>query len=361
MAIDRPVPSPVSRALLTLGVLVLYRVGCAISLPGLDIPALAQPGVKMLTMTQLSIFALGVTPIFTVLIVVEIARMAFPGLGRGQSWVFFYTTRIAALALAAFQGYGIAIAFEQIHGLVIEPGATFVLEIVATFVAATALLGWLGDCISFRGAGEGFWLLLITPILASVPREVAYACELVRVGAVSSFAVFVVAVYFVLAIGIIVLFACARLWRDPQSIAAKDAAAPGDRVGFIDVWPSLLAKYVPSLLVGVALIGLGGGTDLSFLTFGAPLHILIVGALIAVFSVMRAPADSAYPVGWSVAAQIGICCGAEALADFVGLPLDGAWLIVVVATLLNCLASLIPGERRLGGGAPDATTGGVSA
>jgi preprotein translocase subunit SecY len=361
MAIDRPVSSPISRALLVLGVLVVYRVGCTIPLPWLDPAALASLGAPMVSKERVSIFALGVMPIFSVLTVVEIAKMAFPAFGRAPTARFFYATRIAALAIAAFQGHAIASAFEQIHGLVIEPGATFELEMVATFVAATALLGWLGDRISFRGANEGFWLLLVAPFLAGIPRQAAYAFELTKVGAVSSIAIFVVIVYFVVAIPIIVLFARAWLWRDPQTGAPAGSATPDDRVGFIDLWPSLLAKYVPTLLSGVLLIGLGGGTDLSILAYGAPLHILITGALIAAFAFMRAPADSAYPLGWAVAAQIGICCSAELLTDFVGLPVDGVWLIVTVATLLNCIASVVSIDRPISGGVADAQPAGQSA
>jgi preprotein translocase subunit SecY len=77
--------------------------------------------------------------------------------------------RIVALVLAAFQGFGLAGAFEGIRGLVPEPGLGFRLGAMTSLVAGTAFLLWLGDQISRRGIGDGVWVLLAADIIAGLP------------------------------------------------------------------------------------------------------------------------------------------------------------------------------------------------
>jgi preprotein translocase subunit SecY len=298
---------------------------------------------------RLSIFALGVMPIFSVLFLAEIAKMAFPALARlaqsggGGASQLRRVIQIAALVLAAAQGLGIAHALEAVPDLVDQPGLAYEVEIVATFVAATAFLSWLGDQITDRGCGDGFWILLAASSVARLPYFSVLTFELERQGVLGSAPVPLAICFAVAASALVVVLAKARL---PEESPPLFFAGGGqqDRAARIDVWPPLLAEYVPGLVGGALAIILGVPINMSLLTFGEPLHILLTAALIAGFWLLRgwAPYGAAamrQPVWLTALAQIGVCCCGEWLTRILGVPfaIDGAWLIVVVAAVLSAM------------------------
>ena len=345
-------PELLRRLSVTVGTLLLYRLGCQIPLPGLDPDRLDRLlGAPWMSLERMSIFALGVTPILSVLIIVEIAKLAFPAIARweatdkGKAARLHRATQIAALVLAAFQGLSISHALELSPGLVDEPDWTFEAGIVATFVAATALLGWLADRMTLRGLGYGFWLLLVTPYLMRLPSAVATMIELLRQGAMSQGQIILVVGCAIAAVAVVVVLARAhgpaRL-NSNVSIAGEFLDSRANGAGLLDVWPPLLAKYAGGLVLGAVVLSLDKSIDVSFLAVGRPVHLLVTAALIAGFAAMRAgsaPGEAARPVAIMALAQIVICCGGEWLLLAGGLPflLDGVSLIVVVATALNVI------------------------
>jgi hypothetical protein len=162
--------------------------------------------------------------------------------------------------------------------------------------------------------------------------------------------VFAVGAYFVLAIAIVVALAKAREGSNARasSPGLGSGVARAEAAGPIDVWPPLLANSVGRVLLILVSLGLGHAIDLSFLAVGAPAHILFTGALIARFAWLRRPAGDAGagapPVRLTALAQIAICCGGEALTAGLGVPfaLDGAWLIVIVATAMRVAGAARP-------------------
>src|ERR1700742_2075226 len=122
-------------------------------------------GLKgMLKPENVSVFGLGVTPFFSVLFVIEFVKLIVPPLSRWETASPRNTRRLtlivyfAALAMAGFQGRGVAHALYGITRLVDGPG--WEIPIALTLVAGTALLGWLGDRVTAHGLGNGLWLLL---------------------------------------------------------------------------------------------------------------------------------------------------------------------------------------------------------
>ena len=344
------------RLLLTVGVLCVYRLGCQIPLPGLDLDTLSHAGTGRLTLApivieRISIFALGVMPIFWVLMIVEIAKLVVPALGRWETARPGHVARlhrhvyIAALVLAAFHAFRMANAFEGISGLVDEPGWTFHVSVVATFVAATALLGWLGEMITLHGLGNGFWLLLVTPSLARLPN---ICFEFWRRGGVVSAALVAAICFLVAAIALVVTAGKARYGRTARRHLSTGIARPEFRVNRADlavVWPAVLANYV----------------GLPFISFGGTVHLFVIAALIAAFTYLRSrsafnnrPADvgaisersdaeSASRPAWIIAlAQIVVCAGGELLTRNLHLPfsINGSWIIIVVTVATSCLASI---------------------
>jgi hypothetical protein len=167
-------PEFLRRAAVTLAAVVVYWVGCWIPIPGVDITALLGPEpVHNTAVTRLSIMALGMTPLLSAYILLEMLMIAFPAL---RGWVAAEPDRrqtltswaiVVALMLAMLQASGIAGALEQISGLVPDPGPAFRIGAVVTLVAATGLLIWLASVITRHGIGQGFWLMVALPYAGS--------------------------------------------------------------------------------------------------------------------------------------------------------------------------------------------------
>jgi preprotein translocase subunit SecY len=107
-------------------------------------------------------------------------------------------TRYGTLVLAIFQAGGIAAALQQSPGLVINPGTGFIFTAVVSLVSGTMFLMWLGEQITERGLGNGISIIIFGGIAAGLPSAIAGLFELVRTGAMSTFAFLVIAVLVVL-------------------------------------------------------------------------------------------------------------------------------------------------------------------
>src|SRR5215470_9392262 len=219
----RSMPELMTRIAVTLGVLAVYRLGTHLPLAGIDQTALANllAGIDQAALANLgsaftgervSIFELGVTPIISALLVVEVARLAserfneWAGATPNARRVDHYVL-IGSLLLAALQGYGMATSLERAENLVAEPGPQFQLNAVATFVAGTALLVWLAALISRHGVGSGFWILLLAPYLASLPGLALSVYEDVHSGILSEATLVAVLAYVLIALAIVAALA----------------------------------------------------------------------------------------------------------------------------------------------------------
>ena len=186
------------KILITLGLLVLYRVGCALVCPGLDLSgAISDSGqdstsffslMNMLSgdaLSQGSILALGVSPYITASIVIQLLTVAIPSLERlskqgedGRKKIQFYN-RIAALVLAVAQAIGIVVSFQSyintdILGLPVWVIAT---GIVLILTAGAMFTVWLGEKITQLGVGNGMSLLIFVGILSSAGNGIQAAFE----------------------------------------------------------------------------------------------------------------------------------------------------------------------------------------
>jgi len=103
-------------------------------------------------------------------------------------------TRYGTLALALFQGTGIAIALESQANLVLDPGMMFRITTVTTLVTGTMFLMWLGEQITERGLGNGISVIIFAGIAAGLPSAIAGTLELVRTGAMHPLVALLIAV-----------------------------------------------------------------------------------------------------------------------------------------------------------------------
>jgi len=187
-----------------LGGLVVYRIGTFIPVPGIDPEALArffqeQQGtiLSMFNMfsggalERLSILALGVMPYISASIIVQMMAVVVPQLqalrkeGEAGRRKLTQYTRYGTVGLAAFQGAGAAVAFQN-QGVVIAPGLQFVFVATMTLTAGTMFLMWLGEQITERGLGNGISMIILAGIVAGLPAAIGGTLELVRNGEIKT-------------------------------------------------------------------------------------------------------------------------------------------------------------------------------
>ncbi|MDP2783224.1 MAG: preprotein translocase subunit SecY [Sulfurimicrobium sp.] len=192
------------RLLFVLGALIVYRIGTYIPVPGIDPAVLsqlfkAQQGgiLGMFNMfsggalSRFSVFALGIMPYISASIIMQLMTVVSPQMEQlkkegeaGRKKITQYT-RYGTVALALFQGIGIAIALEAQPGLVIEPGFMFRATTVITLMTGTLFLMWLGEQITERGIGNGISIIIFAGIVAGLPQAIGGTLELTRTGAFS--------------------------------------------------------------------------------------------------------------------------------------------------------------------------------
>ena len=200
----------------TLGALLVYRLGTYIPLPGIDPTAWEQifntnsGGILgMFNMFagggihRMAIFALNIMPYISASIIIQLMTTVSPTLEQlkkegeqGRKMMNQYT-RYLTVGLAAVQSYGIAVGLEGFGQTVADPGWFFRISTVITLTGGTMFLMWLGEQVTSRGIGNGISLIILSGIVAELPRAIAGTLELGRQGALSTgliLAVIVVAI-----------------------------------------------------------------------------------------------------------------------------------------------------------------------
>ncbi|MEK0164555.1 preprotein translocase subunit SecY [Phaeobacter sp. JH20_36] len=212
-----------NRILFTLGLLIVYRLGTYIPVPGIDADALRQfmtsagqgigGMVSMFTggaLGRMGIFALGIMPYISASIIVQLLTSMVPALEQlkkegeqGRKKINQYT-RYGTVLLATAQAYGLAVSLES-GDLATDPGLYFRLACMITLVGGTMFLMWLGEQITQRGIGNGISLIIFVGIIAEVPAAIAQFLASGRSGAISP-AVIIAVIVMMIAIIMFVVF-----------------------------------------------------------------------------------------------------------------------------------------------------------
>ena len=210
------------RIFFTLGLLIVYRIGTYIPVPGIDADALREfmdqaatglGGVlNMFTggaISRMGIFALGIMPYISAAIIVQLLTAMVPQLEqlkkegeRGRKKINQYT-RYGTVFLSTFQAYGLAVSLEA-GDLATDPGWYFRAATVITLVGGTMFLMWLGEQITARGIGNGISLIIFVGIIAEVPAALAQFFASGRSGALSPAVIVGVMLMVVAVIGFVV-------------------------------------------------------------------------------------------------------------------------------------------------------------
>ena len=210
------------RIMFALGLLIVYRVGTYIPVPGIDAAQLAaffeqqSQGIGgMLNLFsggaigRMAIFALGIMPYISASIIIQLLSSMVPTLEnlkqegeQGRRKINQYT-RYLTVILATFQAYGISVGLES-QGLASDPGLFFRASAVITLVGGTMFLMWLGEQITARGIGNGISLIIFVGIVAELPGAIAGFFAQGRSGALSPVVIVGVMVMIVAVIAFVV-------------------------------------------------------------------------------------------------------------------------------------------------------------
>jgi len=178
------------RILLTLGLILIYRLGSYVVLPGVDAAALAdarshtdQSGILALinifaggAFSRASIFGLGIMPYITASIIIQLLGMAVPYFQKlqkegesGRKKINQYT-RFLTVGVTAIQAPGyIATQITNFAGVVPNPSSFWYIQSVLILVTGTIFVMWLGEKITDRGIGNGISLIIMIGIIARLP------------------------------------------------------------------------------------------------------------------------------------------------------------------------------------------------
>ena len=175
------------RLLYTLLLIVVFRLGCYITVPGVNNIALNQAmsnnqGITGLidmvsggAFSRFSVFAMSVSPYITASIVIQLLAMIIPSLERltkeggeqGRKIVNRYT-KLLTIVLALVESIGIYISYKS-TGIFVNSSFLTGALVVTGLVAGSSILMWLGDQITDKGIGNGISLLIFVGIISGLP------------------------------------------------------------------------------------------------------------------------------------------------------------------------------------------------
>ncbi|KRS11405.1 preprotein translocase subunit SecY [Roseovarius atlanticus] len=303
------------RIFFTIGLLIVYRIGTYIPVPGIDgaelrnfMEGAASSIGGMLSMFtggalgRMGVFALGIMPYISASIIVQLMTAMVPALEQlkkegeqGRKKINQYT-RYGTVFLATLQSYGLA-ASLQAGDLASDPGFFFIASCMITLVGGTMFLMWLGEQITARGVGNGISLIIFVGIIAEVPAALAQFFASGRSGAISPAVIIGVIVMVVATIAFVVFM--------ERSLRKIHIQYPRRQVGMkvydggsshlpVKVNPAgvIPAIFASSLLLLPATVSTFSGSDtgpfmstlLAYFGPGQPLYLVFFTVMIVFFA-----------------------------------------------------------------------------
>jgi preprotein translocase subunit SecY len=217
----------VSKILITLGFLLLYRVLAYVPVPGVDIDVVksffddnASNALGLFNMfsgkavSRLSIISLGIMPYITASIIMELLAATFPALGqmkkeRDGMTKYMQIIRYATIVITIVQAIGVSIGLQSLTGqggnsAVMIDSNTFIIVSTVSMLTGTMLLMWIGERITQRGIGNGISLIIFAGIVSAIPSAIGETFSLVNTGAMNFFTVIGITLIILVTIGAII-------------------------------------------------------------------------------------------------------------------------------------------------------------
>ena len=180
-------PEVRKKLLYTLLLIVVFRLGCYITVPGVDNFALNEAmssadGIAGLiniisggAFSRFSVFAMSISPYITASIVIQLLAMIIPSLERltkeggeeGRKKINKYT-KMLTIVLAIVEAVGIFFSYRN-SGIFVDNTFLTAAIVVTGLVVGTAILMWLGDQITNKGIGNGISIIIFTGIISGLP------------------------------------------------------------------------------------------------------------------------------------------------------------------------------------------------
>jgi preprotein translocase subunit SecY len=308
------------RILFTLFVLVVYRLGTYVPVPGIDISQYSaffeqqQSGVLGTfnafsggAVERMAIFALNVMPYISASIIMQLMAATVPSLERlkkeggeaGRKQINQYS-RYLTVVLATAQAFAIAISMTNPGAdggtIAVDPGPFFILTTVVTLVGGTMFLLWLGEQITARGVGNGVSLIIFAGIIAEIPRALFQALQQGAEGTLPGTVIFAMLVGIVVVMAFVVFIERSqrRLLTQYPKRQVGNRMMGGEssflplKLNTAGVIPAIFASSLLLLPTTIASFSATSGpewlgTVVAFLGQGQPGFILLYGLLIVFF------------------------------------------------------------------------------
>ena len=198
-------PDVRKRLLYTVLLIVIFRLGCYITAPGVntfvlnEAMSLGSNGVAGLidiisggAFSRFSIFAMTITPYITASIVVQLLTMVIPSLEKmvkeggeeGKKLVNKYT-KIVTIILAFVEAIGLFLSYKS-SGIFMDTSFLTGALVVISLVAGTSVLMWLGEQITSKGIGNGISIIIFVGIVSGLPSAVVSIYNMIIVNGVFS-------------------------------------------------------------------------------------------------------------------------------------------------------------------------------
>jgi preprotein translocase subunit SecY len=308
-------PELKDKILFTLLCLLVYRIGAAVTAPGINPQAIADfiqqqsNGGGLLGLYNLftggqlaraTVFALGIMPYISASIFQQIAQAVIPQAEKmskdeeGRKRINQYA-RYATVLLAAVQGWGFAIFAESLPGAVAQPGFAFKLSMTFFLTTGAIFVMWLGEQITERGIGNGASLMIFFSIVESIWPGIAASFSFVSTGATGAFSLLVLVIVMVAVVGGVVAMTMAArrvLIQIPQRTMARGRMREASRsfiplrINSSGVMPIVFAQSV-IVAPGAFAQFMGGqkATDFAdMLAPGTTLYYILIAILILFFT-----------------------------------------------------------------------------
>lgn len=186
------------RIMFTLFVLIIFRLGSFVPVPGVNKDVFTQTnqaGNELFgllntfsggALSQFSIFALSIFPYITSSIIVQLLSMdVIPKFtewnkqGEHGKKQLAQVTRYGTVILGLIQAFAMSMGFNNLYNMDMVPGATFIDFVVIAIVltAGTSFLMWLGEQITERGIGNGISIIIFAGIAAGIPMHIRTTIE----------------------------------------------------------------------------------------------------------------------------------------------------------------------------------------
>ncbi len=301
------------RILFTIFILLVYRFGTFVPIPGIDVEILKKFfssdkanffGMINLfsggALERMSIFALNIMPYITSSIIMQLMTSMYKGLAdlkkdgeQGRAKINQYT-RYLTIILAFFQSLGVYYALaNNDHSAFISDSPIFLYTTCVSLVGGTVMLMWFGERITNSGIGNGISLIIFIGIVSSLPSSVAQVFDLSRTGVYS----WVSVIGFFLGLGVFLMAICfvEKTYKRikiqyPNASLIKSAGMSDSsflplKINVSGVIPPIFASSI--LMFPTAFVqftGVEGGFLSTSLARGGSLYLVLFAALILFFS-----------------------------------------------------------------------------